>query len=355
MKKVAIIGTQGVPANYGGFESLVENIIGINQSKEIAYTVFCSSKDMKNKLESHKGAQLKYIPLHANGMQSIPYDIWSMIKAIRGYDTILILGTSGCIFLPILKWLSRKRIVVNIDGLEHKRDKWGKLAKWILKTSESIAVKFADVIIADNKGIQNYVTDTYGKKSEMIAYGGDHVIRDIPENKQAEILKHYGLTKNEYAIKVCRIEPENNCHIVLEAFAQSRKKLMFIGNWNKNDYARNLKAKYEKYENISIQNAIYDLDILFTLRKNAWRYIHGHSAGGTNPSLVEAMFFARPILAFDVIYNRETTHNEAYYFKNIEDLVNLLKQENLNGEQMYKIASKEYTWKHIAKQYEALY
>ena len=310
---------------------------------------------MKNKLESHKGAQLKYIPLHANGMQSIPYDIWSMIKAIRGYDTILILGTSGCIFLPILKWLSRKRIVVNIDGLEHKRDKWGKLAKWILKTSESIAVKFADVIIADNKGIQNYVTDTYGKKSEMIAYGGDHVIRDIPENKQAEILKHYGLTKNEYAIKVCRIEPENNCHIVLEAFAQSGKKLMFIGNWNKNDYARNLKAKYEKYENISIQNAIYDLDILFTLRKNAWRYIHGHSAGGTNPSLVEAMFFARPILAFDVIYNRETTHNEAYYFKNIEDLVNLLKQENLNGEQMYKIASKEYTWKHIAKQYEALY
>lgn len=355
MKKVAIIGTQGVPANYGGFESLVENIIGQNSSNNIKYTIFCSSKDMKTKLKCYKGATLKYIPLHANGIQSIPYDIYSMIKAMRGFQTILILGTSGCLFLPFLKYLSGKRIIVNIDGLEHRRAKWGKMAKWILKSSEKMAIKFADVIIADNKGIQDYVTDTYGIMSKMIAYGGDHVIRNVSEEKQKDILKQFNLKSNEYAIKVCRIEPENNCHIVLEAFAQSNKKLLFIGNWDKNEYARNLKEQYSQYENIRIQNAVYDLDILYTLRKNAWRYIHGHSAGGTNPSLVEAMFFGKPIIAYDVIYNRETTQNEAYYFKDSESLVNLLKEENLKGESMATIAKREYTWKHIAEEYENLY
>ena len=103
MKKVAIIGSQGIPANYGGFETLVENIIGDNCSDDIQYTVFCSSKDMPSNIKEHKGARLKYVPLRANGVQSIPYDILSMMRSICGYDTILILGVSGCIFLPVFK------------------------------------------------------------------------------------------------------------------------------------------------------------------------------------------------------------------------------------------------------------
>ena len=102
MKNVAIVGTQGVPARYGGFETLVENIIGKNCPLEVQYTVFCSSKDFKKeeRLLSYKGAFLKYVPLHANGFQSTPYDIWSLLKVMRGYDVIVILGVSGCIFLP---------------------------------------------------------------------------------------------------------------------------------------------------------------------------------------------------------------------------------------------------------------
>lgn len=106
---------------------------------------------------------MKYIGLHANGIQSIPYDILSMIKAIRGYDVILVLGVSGCMFLPIVKLLSKAKIVVNIDGLEHRRAKWGKTARWVLRQSEAMAVKWADCIVADNKGIQDYVTETYRK------------------------------------------------------------------------------------------------------------------------------------------------------------------------------------------------
>ena len=157
MKKVAIIGTQGVPASYGGFETLVENIIGENCSNDIQYTVFCSGKDMPTRIKEHKGAELKYVGLRANGVQSIPYDIISMMRSIRGYDTVLILGVSGCIFLPIFKLFCRKRVIVNIDGLEYRRAKWKGWVKKFLKLSEKIAIRFADVIITDNKGIQDYV------------------------------------------------------------------------------------------------------------------------------------------------------------------------------------------------------
>lgn len=357
MKKVAIIGTQGVPARYGGFETLVENIIGDNCSKDIQYTVFCSSKDLSKEEhpDTYKGVCLKYVGLHANGIQSIPYDMISLIRSIRGYDVVVVLGVSGCLFLPVFRLFNRKKLVINIDGLEHRRDKWGKLARWVLLTSEKMAVKYADVIIADNKGIQNYVTETYNKKSELIAYGGDHVNYNISEKKQEEYLNKYSLSKKDYSITICRIEPENNCHVTLEAFSKSSEKLVFIGNWNHSEYGRNLKEKFKDYPNIFILDAIYDLEILYALRSNAKMYIHGHSAGGTNPSLVEAMFFGCPILCYDVVYNRETTKNKAYYWKNVLELQNLLNNQNMDGNIMQQIAHEEYTWSHIASQYEALY
>ena len=216
-------------------------------------------------------------------------------------------------------------------------------------------MKYADVIISDNKGIQNYVKDEYGKDSVLIAYGGDHVIREIDADFERGVLERFSLNPNEYAITVCRIEPENNCHKTLEAFSRTDKKLIFIGNWNRSEYGRELKEKYSKFSNIIIQDPIYDVDILYALRKNAGQYIHGHSAGGTNPSLVEAMFFGFPILAYDVVYNRESTAGQAYYWSNADELVELLSKDNLDGTMMRTIAEEQYTWKKITEQYEALY
>lgn len=355
MKNITIVGTQGVPANYGGFESLVENIIGENKSPNMNYTVFCSSKDLPQQINEYKSAKLKYIPLSANGIQSIPYDMLSLLKVTKETDVILVLGVSGSLIFPFFRLFSKKKLVMNIDGLEHRRNKWSKAAKWYLKISEKMAVKYADVIIADNKGIQDYVKEEYGKDSVLIAYGGDHVIRDIEPRFEDDILRKFALIPNDYAITVCRIEPENNCHNTLEAFSKTDKKLIFIGNWNRSEYGRNLKEKYSKFPNIIIQDPIYDIDILYALRKNAEMYIHGHSAGGTNPSLVEAMFFGCPILCYDVVYNRASTQNEAYYWKDVCELVDLLKRTDLCGDAMRSIAQKEYTWKMIASQYEALY
>ena len=355
MKKVAIIGTQGVPANYGGFESLVENIIGDNCSEGIEYTVFCSSLDKDSSLKKYKGCHLRYVPLHANGMQSVPYDMLSMMKAMHGYDTIVVLGTSGCLFLPFFKAFSHSRIIVNIDGLEHKREKWGKMARFTLRCSERSAIRNADVIIADNKGIANYVKETYQKEAVIIAYGGDNAVRDVRKEHQQEILDHYGLKADDYAITVCRIEPENNTHITLEAFRRTGRPLISIGNWEHSSYARELKKEYAQAENIHLVDSIYDLDVLYALRKNSHCYVHGHSAGGTNPSLVEAMSIGCRILAYDVVYNRETTFGKALYYHDVESLIQLLDTDWDDYSELREIAKREYNWATIAKAYERLY
>lgn len=317
---------------------------------------FCSRKDYAKRLAEYKDATLKYIPLHANGVQSIPYDMVGLMRSICGYDAIVVLGVSGCLFLPIFRLLCRKRLIVNIDGLEHRCAKWGKVARWVLRKSEAMAVRLADVVIADNKGIQDYVWETYHRRAELIAYGGDHVWRDVPMETQLEVLQRYGVKDNDYAITVCRIEPENNSRMILEAFARSGRNLVFIGNWERSEYGRTLKTEFGKHENIHCVDAVYDLDTLYALRSRCRCYIHGHSAGGTNPSLVEAMFFGKPILAFDVVYNRETTNNEAYYFPSRDELVELLSLPDFkSGEPLREYARQHYTWKHIAEQYEDLY
>lgn len=355
MVKVAVVGIQGVPAHYGGFESLVDNLLDYNYHNAIQYTIFCSSNVYKNKLKTYKGAFLKYIPLHANGMHSIPYDILSMCRALMGYDVILILGVSGCTFIPMLKSFTKSKIIVNIDGLEYKRQKWGKVAKWYLKNAEAIAVKYSDIIIADNKGILEYVKDTYQKDAKLIAYGGDQVLKEVSESFNKEILERYKVTSKNYSITVCRIEPENNPEIILKAYARSGKRLLFVGNWNHSEWSRFLKKKYVNYPRISLIDAIYDLDILSVLRSNSKLYIHGHSAGGTNPSLVEAMHFGIPIAAWDVVYNRETTEGKAYYFRTPEELIGISRREDLDGKRMKKIAVENYTWRKVAEQYCELF
>ncbi len=358
MKKISIIGTVGVPANYGGFESMVENLIDIKSSNELEYTVYCSSKNYQDKKESYKGAKLEYIPLNANGTQSIIYDVVSLIKASGVSDVILVLGVSGCCFLPIYRLFSKKKLIINIDGLEHRRNKWGKWTKRFLKFSEKMAVRYADVIVADNKGIQDYVLEEYGKDSELIAYGGDHVMVTQPVNADI-VLSEYGLADKSFSFSVCRIEPENNVHLVLEAFKRSGRSLVFVGNWERSDYGKSLKESYSNCSNIRMFPAIYDLNVLNVLRSNCSSYIHGHSAGGTNPSLVEAMFFGRPIIAYDVVYNRETTENKADYFSSVDNLVDILNnsmsKSDDNGHLMVEVAEKRYRWEGIVKQYEKLY
>jgi len=357
MKKIAVIGTVGIPAKYGGFETLTEYLTKyLSNSYDI--TVFCSTQNYDGTIFIHNGAKLRYINLNANGIQSIPYDIISILNSLKFADTLLILGVSGCIILPLIKLFSSKKIIVNIDGLEWKRDKWGKLAKWFLKYSEKLAVSYADIVVSDNKVIQNYIKNEYGIDSVLIAYGADHVTK----KELSDILKEkYFFLKEKYAFNVCRIEPENNLHIILEAFNEFTKiNLVIIGNWTNSEYGKNLKSKYGEKNNIYLLDPIYDQNILNQIRSNCYIYLHGHSAGGTNPSLVEAMYLELPILAFGVEYNKETTQNKAKYFKNKDELIDIL--ENINEVELQKlaiqnkkIAVENYTWIKISTEYAKLF
>lgn len=357
--KVAIIGTVGVPANYGGFETLVEQLVRHNRSEDLQYAVYCSKRSYRDERWVYHGAKIEYVRLNANGVQSILYDIVSLLKAARKSDVILILGVSGCSFLPVFRLFSQKKLIINIDGLEHRRDKWNKWARLLLKFSEKQAIKYGDIIITDNKGITDYVKEEYGKSSELIAYGGDHVLTQVNQELTDRVLKVYGIEKNGYSLAICRIEPENNAHIILMAFEKAQKPLVFIGNWGKSDYGRNLEEQYRNSKYVKITPAVYDLNTLNVIRSNCSVYVHGHSAGGTNPSLVEAMFFEKPIIAFDCIYNRESTENKAIYFRTVDELINILNNQgidiNTNAKSMKEIADRRYKWATIARQYENLY
>lgn len=354
-KKIAVLGTVGVPANYGGFETLVENLVRYHDKKAMTeeMTVYCSSKSYTDKKEAFLSADLKYIPLNANGAQSIPYDIWALMSAVwNKHDILLQLGVSGAIALPFVRLISRAKIVTNIDGIEWRRDKWSPLAKWFLRFSEKMAVRFSHEIIADNAGIAQYVKDNYGLNAHVIAYGGDHAV-----TVEQEPVDGLGLPEI-YAFSVCRIEPENNVEMIVEAFAnQSKWPLVLVGNWNNSDYGRGIRDRFADAMHLFLLDPIYDLGKLKTLRKNASIYVHGHSAGGTNPSLVEAMHFANPVFAFDCIYNRATTEDQASYFDSVESLQVMLEEfvnESPQGAVMQEIAKRRYTWDQVAKEYFAL-
>jgi len=170
---ISIIGTAGIPARYGGFETLAENLVK-NKTEGIEYTVFCSEKLYQEKQKSYLNAKLRYINLNANGISSIFYDFISMLLSLRS-DAMLILGVSGSLFLPFIRLIYRGRIITNIDGIEWKRDKWNKIARYILRISEKSAVRFSDAVICDNQGIVDYITETYKRESVLIEYGADHV------------------------------------------------------------------------------------------------------------------------------------------------------------------------------------
>ena len=358
-KKIEIIGTVALPAKYGGFETLASHLVKQLSSK-YDFTVYCSAKKYgkEERLSSYEGAKLEYINLEANEIQSIPYDTISILKAIQKNEILLILGVAGAWIFPLIRLFTNKKIIVSIDGIEWKRDKWSLLAKLYLWWSEKIAVKFSHIDISDNESIQDYTAYRYKTLSKVIEYGADHTLMVTPEGKDFE---NYPFLKNNYAVKVCRIEPENNVHLVLEAFKNCpSRQLVIVGNWNNSNYGKELKSQYNSFENICLLDPIYNQREIDLIRGNASLYIHGHSAGGTNPSLVEAMYLGLPVISFDVSYNKTTTENKAIYFSTTEDLLNLINsyapdQLKQLGNEMKKIATRRYTWNIIAKKYDLLF
>tara|TARA_B110000114_G_scaffold141412_1_gene149351 strand:- start:2259 stop:3314 length:1056 start_codon:yes stop_codon:yes gene_type:complete len=346
-KKVGIVGTHGLPANYSGWETLVKNLVNYRQNIDYLIATPSSRKSQQN---SEYKRMSVYIPLKASGWQSIFYDLVSTIVLLRKCDSILILGVSGCIFLPIIKLFTNKDIVVNTDGIEYKREKWGFLASNFLKISEMIAVKHATRLVADNRGIDDYIQSVYNRKvNATIAYGG---VTFIP--KKPIHLDKYNFTDKSYDIAIARIVPENNIEIILSAYNDLEDTLIFIGNWDTSDYSLNLKNR-KWNSNIQLMDADYNENRITSLRKACRYYIHGHSAGGTNPSLVEALSIGCNILCYDVNFNRYVLEDNAAYWSSKNELSSLISCElDFDKEKMQNYYQNNFDWKIIANKYESI-
>lgn len=355
-KKVAIIGTNGIPSKYGGFETLVEYLANY-LSSDFDITVYCSSKFQDSDLVLYKGVNLCYVNFNANGWQSIFFDFFSLIRCYKNFDKILILGCSGGLFFPMFCSYKHK-FIINIGGLDWKRSKWNFIIQKFLKLSERYAVTGSDFVISDNQGIKEYLLDEYEVDSCVIPYGGDQVFTVNPSQFQID---KYQFIKNLYAFTVARIQPDNNIEMLFKSFNEnSLFPLVIVGNWDSSKYGQKLKKEYLNKPNIIILDAIYDQSELNLVRSNCFVYLHGHSAGGTNPALVEAMNLGLPILAYDNVFNRYTTFNQAQYFLSSEDLNNLLKSISmddlkLNADKMKAISRTEYTWKKVCKDYADIF
>lgn len=358
MIRLSIVGIVGLPASYGGFETLVENLVSyIGARRDDIYpTVYCSAAHYKGERPQVANARLRYLPWKANGWQSVVYDVHAIIMScVRGSDVILVLGVSGCVILPFIRFFSNAKLVINIDGIEWRREKWGRFARFFLKISESIGVKFCDEVIADNQGVSDYVFKEYGRSAVLIEYGGDNAVKC--ENRQMMTPSSLDRIKNfdDYHLVLCRIEPENNIRVILEAYRELPEfNLVCVGNWHASPYGQRLKNIYRASQNVILLDPIYAPEQLYEIRSRASLYLHGHSAGGTNPALVEMMHFGIPIIAFDCNFNRYTTENRAVFFSNRRDIVEKVRVINSRegmGDDLREVAIRRYVWSIVAESY----
>lgn len=357
--KVAVIGTHGIPAKYGGFETLAE-VLCLHLQQRVRFTVYCNAGLYAEKPKYYNGARLRYIPLNASGFQGVLYDVLTFIHALFTANIVLFLSPVGSGSILPLKVFFGKKVIVNHGGLnEWERPKLSWFAKKWARLNHFVAGRFADVNVVDNQAYRRSLKQAFGVDSVVIKYGADHV-RGVSRNDE-RFSARYSFLPEKYAISVSRAQVDNNLHMVLEAFRNFGSfPLVLVSNWEVSEYGRKLKEEFADCGNVFLLDAIYNTDELNYLRSNACCYVHSHSFCGTAPSLIEAMCLGKAVLAFDVVTNRETTKGNAFFFGTSSELLQLLKslrEEDFveNGKEMLHIAEKEYRWSVIAEAYFDLF
>lgn len=346
----------GLPAKYGGFETFVHFLV-LHLANDFDFTVYCSGPDYKLRHKTLNGAKLTYLPFRANGPQSVLFDSLSILHACLFSDVLLVLGASGGVLVPLAHFLGKK-VIFNEGGLDWQRSKWGPQTQKFLKFLEKAAIKGTDILVCDNEGIADYFRSTYGMDSALIEYGGDQHSR--PTLTEA-FMERYPFVREPYALTVARVQPDNNIEMILDGFSCNPKyPLVFIGNWANSEFGKEMRKNYEGFPHLHLLEAIYDPEVLNSFRGYCSIYVHGHSAGGTAPSLVEAMHFGLPIAAFDVVYNRSTTEGKALYFKNTDELAALVRETTeeiweRQGRVIFEISERRYKWQIIADKYAAIF
>ena len=357
--RIALIGTRGVPANYGGFETCAEEVsVGlIERGHEV--TAYCRPGNAEGNPESYKGVKLVYKPfLESKAFGTLSHTFLSILDAMRqDFDAYLIFNAANAP-LCLLPRLFGKKIVINVDGLEWKRAKWGRVGKLYYQFAEWCATKICQRIISDAYGIQDYYMERFKTPTTYIAYGA-HVDGSL----HPEYIEEYGLEKDKYLLIGVRLEPENNGIITVEAFSKVKtdKVLAICGtaNWD-SPYIKEIKAKAGP--NVKFLGGVYKDGHMQELHANCYACVHGNEVGGTGPALLKALGFGNAILSLDVNFNRETAQDAAiYYKKDVNDLAEKMQYLIDNPEVAAELREKapkrilqDYQWPKIIDDYEKI-
>ena len=356
--KIAILGTRGVPNYYGGFEQFAEffSVYLVEQGHE----VYCyNSHDHPFQEKSFHGVNIlhQYDPEHKMGtFGQFIYDYNCIMDSRkRDFDIILQLGyTSNSIWHFLLP--KKSIIITKMDGLEWKRTKYSKPVQQFLKFAERLAANSSDFLVSDSLGIQKFLKQKYTKESTYIAYGA------YPFSTPNEsVLKEYNVEKNNYNMIMARFEPENNLDLVLEgvAITEDKTPILVIGK-HQTKYGEYLKNKFKDYSNIRFLGALYNLEHLNNLRYYSNLYFHGHSVGGTNPSLLEAMASKALVVAHNNDFNKGILKENSFYFSTPNEVKNILntikKNDNLQLVQNnFDAIVNEFNWEKINGEYLQLF
>ena len=356
--KIAILGTRGIPNHYGGFEQFAEffSVYLVEKGHE----VYCyNSHNHKFQEKTFHGVNIIHQndPEHKFGtFGQFIYDYNCIMDSRkRDFDIILQLGyTSNSIWIFLLP--KKPIIITNMDGLEWKRTKYSKPVQQFLKFAERLAANSSDYLVSDSIGIEKFLKEKYKKESTYIAYGAYPF--DSPNE---DFLKEYNVEKQNFNMIMARFEPENNLDMVLEGVAQSNDKtpILVIGK-HETKYGEYLKNKFKSHENIRFLGGIYNLEHLNNLRYFSKLYFHGHSVGGTNPSLLEAMASQALVIAHNNDFNKGILKENGIYFSNPSEVKNILesvkKIDNLQKVQNnYQAIIKDFNWEKINGQYLQLF
>jgi len=351
--KIAIIGSRGIPARYGGFETFSEKISSILSKGGHDVTVI-GEKGNANNIEQLGKVKVRESVFRKSKNPILFY--WdSFYKSRRGFDVVFVCGVGAALFYPILK-NKNNTLVTNVDGLEHLRSKFSIVKKLYVRLAQIATRRWSDFIIADSEGIGDY-----WKKNRMdidkirvITYGADPASSFLQDD-----LKPYSLKAGSYYLVIARLVPENHIKEIIEGYlnSETEKDLVIVGGLDDNSYINGLKV-YER-KGLQFIGSIYDKQKLDSLRKGAFAYIHGHSVGGTNPSLLEAMAASCVCICHDNIFNHEVIDQEQLYFRNGKDLsLQLVQVEKMTEPELetYRVRSLDrvqlvYSWEKIGGEY----
>ena len=354
--RVALLGTRGVPARYSGFETCVEEVGQRLVRRGHHVVVYCRYRGQRQR--DHLGMQLVNLPaLRLKATETLTHTFVSALDVVwRDVDAAIVFNAANAALVPLLRARGIP-VAVHVDGLEWKRDKWSDLGKRYYLLAERLAVRWADRLIADSRGIQSYYLGRYGAPSDYLSYGAP-ILAPAPPRRLAGL----GLAPHRYHLVVARLEPENNVHLVLEGYVNSdaRHPLVVVGGAPYGErYIQSLRAMAD--DRVTFLGGVWDQDLLNELYAQCLTYFHGHSVGGTNPSLLRAMGAAAPVAAVGVGFNREVLGDTGVYFESPADVVATLDGAEAEpeatlarGRRAQARAAAHYDWDQVAAGYEQL-